>query len=140
MDKIIRTSIQIDAPAEAVWKALTDKEIIKQYLFGTETTSDWEKGSAIKFTGSYNDMTYEDGGVILDIIPNEVLSYTYWSSMSGIEDKPENYAVVTYKIVTWEKGVELVLEQANTPTETMYNNSSQHWPMVLQQIKELVEG
>ena len=29
-----------------VWDALTKPEIIKQYFFGTDTITTWEKGSA----------------------------------------------------------------------------------------------
>lgn len=140
MEKTIKESILIQAGISKVWDALVNKEIIKQYMFGTETTSDWTKGSAISFTGEFNGMQYKDGGEILEIETNKILSYTYWSSMSGIEDIPENYAVVTFTLSDSEQGVQLTIEQSNIPTESMYENSAAHWGAVLKQIKEIVEG
>lgn len=139
MDRVVQKSIVINAPKEAVWKALTDKEIIKEYLYGTETITDWKKGSPITFTGSYEGYDYKDGGTILDIVANEQLVYTYWASMSGVEDIPENYATVTYSLAEKDGATELTVTQANSPTESMHNNSEKHWPETLKQIKEIVE-
>lgn len=139
MDRVIKESIVINAEVAKVWDALVNKEIIKQYMFGTETTSDWTKGSAISFTGEYNGTQYKDGGKILEIEPNKILSYTYWSSMSGLADVPENYAVVTFMLDNVDDGIELTVEQSKIPTESMYENSKNHWGFVLKNIKNIVE-
>jgi uncharacterized protein YndB with AHSA1/START domain len=94
----VTTSVQIAAPASKIWKALTEPEIIKQYLFGTETITDWKVGSEIVFQGEYDGTSYKDKGIVQQNIPNELLSYLYWSAFMGIEDKPENYSLVTCSI------------------------------------------
>jgi uncharacterized protein YndB with AHSA1/START domain len=38
--------VQINAPA-SVWEALVNPELIKQYLFDTEVTTDWNVGGPI---------------------------------------------------------------------------------------------
>ena len=38
---------EIDAPPEKVWRALTDPEVIKKYMFGSEVKTDWNPGSPI---------------------------------------------------------------------------------------------
>lgn len=139
MNKDVKKSIVINADVKSVWQALTDKELIKLYMFGTETESEWEEGSAITFSGEYNGMKYKDGGVIKVYEPEKKLSYTYWSSMSGIEDIPENYALVTFSLASVDGGTELTVTQENNPTETMAENSDKHWPMTLSKIKEVVE-
>ena len=48
---IAKTSITINAPKSKVWDALTKPELIKQYLFGTEVTTDWQVGSPIIYKG-----------------------------------------------------------------------------------------
>ena len=83
-------SIVIDAPASKVWEALTNPQQIKKYFFGTDTISEWKKGSPIYFRGEWEGKKYEDKGTILETEPNQLFKYTYWSSMSGIEDKLEN--------------------------------------------------
>ncbi len=42
-----KESVVINAPASKVWQALVTPDIIKQYLFGVETISDWQEGSSI---------------------------------------------------------------------------------------------
>jgi len=48
---IARQSVFIKAPPERVWRALTDPEMIRQYLFGTDAESDWKVGSPIRYRG-----------------------------------------------------------------------------------------
>lgn len=97
-DLVVEHSIEVNADVPKVWEALTDPAIIKDYLYGTETITDWKPGSKITFKGEWQGKQYIDGGEILANIPEKKLSYTYWSGMSGLEDKPENYATVTYTV------------------------------------------
>lgn len=139
MNRKIKHSISINATPASVWRSLTDKEIVKQYMFGTNVASDWEKGSRIEYTGEYQGTVYKDGGEILDIVPEKLLKHTYWSSMSGFDDIPENYVVVTYSIDEVNGETILTVEQEGMPTEQMAENSDKHWPMVLKTIKEILE-
>ena len=134
-----KTSIYIDAPATKVWEALTTPSIIKQYFFGTNAISDWKVGSPIKFTGEWEGKHYEDKGSILEIIPNKLFRYSYWSSMSGIEDKPENYVPVTYELDEKDRGVLLTVTQENIPDEKMKEHSLENWNKVLRELKQLLE-
>ena len=95
-DIIVNKSIFINANAAAVWYALVNPHKIKQYLFGTDTISEWKEGSRITDKGIWQGKEYEDGGIILKLVPEKTFQSTYWSSMPGTEDKPENYATVTY--------------------------------------------
>lgn len=97
-DLSVSSSIEINAGIEKVWKGLTDPAVIKEYLFGTETVTDWKPGSEIIFQGEYNGQTYRDKGVIKQNKPEELISYSYWSGFSGLEDNPENYSTVTYQL------------------------------------------
>jgi len=45
----LKTTINFNEPMEKVWKGLTDPEIVKQYFFGTDLKSDFEKGEVILF-------------------------------------------------------------------------------------------
>lgn len=94
----VSESIIVNASADKVWNALTDPSLIKDYLFGTETITDWQVGSEIIFQGVYGEHSYRDKGVIKENRKNERLSYSYWSGFSGLEDKPENYSLVTYNV------------------------------------------
>jgi hypothetical protein len=59
--------------------------------------------------------------------------------MSGTEDKPENYAVVTYELNKENDGVRLTITQDNCKTEESRQHSEKNWAMVLNTLKDLLE-
>ncbi len=134
-----KVTITINVPASKVWEALTKPELIKQYLFGTDVISDWKIGSSITYKGVWQGKSYKDKGKILQVIPGQLLQSTYWSSMSGTEDKPENYATVTYKLIPEKNGTCIILTQDNNATEESKNHSEQNWKMVLDGLKKILE-
>jgi len=133
----ITQSTQIKAEISKVWDALINPEKIKIYLFGTEVLTDWKKGSSIFFQGEYDGHKYKDGGTIIDIKPEKLLQYTYWSSFSGMEDKEENYSVVTYKLKQEDNYILLTVSQQGFANEEAQKHSKQNWEMVLDKIKEM---
>jgi len=135
-----KENIRINAPASVVWDALTKPELIKQYFFGTYASSDWKEGSPITFQGEWEGKQYKDKGTILRVKPGKLLQYNFWSSMSGIEDKPENYVVITYELANDNGGTSLTITQQNIPTEEMKEHSEQNWRKVMEGLKEMVEG
>ena len=133
-------SITLNAPPERIWKALTDPAEIKQYLFGTNAESTFKKGSPIYFRGEWEGKEYEDKGTIIEAIPNALLHTTYYSSMSGKEDKPENYSNVYYRIEPTGKQTVLTIVQDNNADEKARDHSMANWNMVLHSFKKVVEG
>ena len=133
-------AITINVPASKVWEALTTPSIIKQYFFGTDAISDWKVGSPLIFRGEWQGKTYEDKGTILGSIPNKLFKYSYWSSMSGKEDKPENYANLTYSLAENNNATTLTITQENIPDEKTKEHSEQNWRKVLEDLKKLLEG
>jgi len=142
-DLVVSQSIDVNASLVKVWDALTNPEIIKEYLFGTETVTDWKVGSEIIFQGTYgdnNEHSYRDKGVILENEPEKKLSYSYWSGFTGLEDKPENYATVTYTIdKKSDDVVTFTWEQKGFASEEGYQHSLTGMPAFLEQIKSIIE-
>ena len=89
---------EIDAPPEKVWRALTDPEIIKKYMFGSEVKTDWKPGSPITWKGEFEGRAYEDKGEIISVEPGRRLEVTHFSPLTGQEDRPENYHRVRYDL------------------------------------------
>jgi uncharacterized protein YndB with AHSA1/START domain len=136
---IAEASIVVNAPASKVWEALTNPAMVKQYLFGTDVQSDWKKGSSITYTGEWDGKKYKDKGVILEIEPEKYLLSTYWSSMSGTEDKPENYQKVGYRLTPEGERTKLIITQENAKTQEAADHSKKNWEMVLGGLKKLVQ-
>jgi uncharacterized protein YndB with AHSA1/START domain len=134
-----KASININVPVSKVWKALTDPALIKEYLFGTNTTSDWTKGSSITYSGEWEGKSYVDKGLIIDIVPEKLLHTTYYSGMSGKEDKPENYANVIYKVSPDDGHSVITITQDNIDDEKQQQHMVENWGKVLESMKKLLE-
>jgi uncharacterized protein YndB with AHSA1/START domain len=139
-DLIVSKSININAGASKVWEALTTPEIIKEYLYGTETFTDWNVGSEIIFQGEYQEQKYRDKGTILENVPNERLSYSYWSGFSGLPDSLGNYSVVTYELSPINPNqTRFTWTQKGFANEELFKHSENGMDAFLQGFKNVVE-
>jgi len=136
----VKKTVEIVASLIEVWHALTDRETIKKYFFGVEAISEWEEGSSLIFRGEGEGKTFEDKGTILEAIPGEKLQYDYWTGFSGLEDKPENYSLVTFILEQTVDGTILNLKQKGFASEEALAHAEGGWTMVLQNLKELLES
>jgi len=140
-----RVETTINVPPKKVWDALTNKEKLRSFFFGSEIDSTWKVGAPITFRGEFNGHRYEDKGVIKTVQPEKKLSFTHWSSLSKMPDKPENYHIVTFDLAPAGNGTEVTLTQENqneseprTPKVTA--ELKKNWSMLLDGLKKAVEG
>ena len=131
--------VLIQASPARVWEVLVSPVWISRYFFGTRVETDWQEGHPIRFHGAWEGKAYEDKGTILVFRPEECLSFTYWSSLSGTPDVPENYAQVTESLHAGDGGTRLQVTQDNCPTEESRDQSVKNWMSVLETIKKLIE-
>jgi uncharacterized protein YndB with AHSA1/START domain len=129
----------IHASPSSVWKALIDPEIVKKYMHGAEVDSDWEVGSPITFRGVWEGRPYEDKGTILEIIPERVLGFTFWSPLSGTDDFEDNYAHVTYHVSEYDDVTTLTITQDNLETDEAVVKAEENWINVMKNIKKILE-
>jgi uncharacterized protein YndB with AHSA1/START domain len=132
-------SVIVDVPRSKLWDALVKPEAIKQYMFGTDVTSDWRKGSSITWKGEWEGKSYEDKGRILQLKPGEVLQYTHFSPLCGLPDRPESYHTVTIRLFDEGNRTHVTLTQDNNPTEQARADSQKNWEMMLAGLKSFVE-
>jgi uncharacterized protein YndB with AHSA1/START domain len=135
---VASAAVAINAPPSMVWEALTRPDLIQQYLFGTQVTTDWRVGSPITYRGTWQGKDYEDKGVVLQNEPGRLLISTYWSSLSGVPDVPENYKTVRYELAADGAGTRLTITQDNNESQEEADHSEQNWNMVLDGIKKLL--
>ena len=136
---IAHAQINIDAPSARVWQALTEPDLIRQYMFGTTVNSTWEEGSPISWKGEWKGKSYEDKGTILRVNPGQELRYTHFSPLSGLEDSPQNYHTVSIQLK--ESGAQTLvsLTQDNNADEASKTHSEKNWQMMLEGLKKVAE-
>lgn len=144
----VKSSVTINGTAAQVWDALTNPEQTKKYMFGCETVSDWKVGSSLLWKMEYEGKELiAVKGNIVEIKPNELLSYTTIDPESEVEDIPENYLTVRYQLTKEKDQLLLVVSQGDYSTvadgkrryEEAYNDG-EGWNPILIEIKKLVES
>jgi uncharacterized protein YndB with AHSA1/START domain len=138
-DHLASAHATYSAPAERVWAALTEPDLIARYLFGTKVETTWEPGSPITWKGEYEGKSYEDKGEVLEVVPNERLKVTHFSPLTGAEDIPENYHTVLYEIARRSDTTDVTLTQEGSGAAEEAESSSKNWQMMLDGMRSVVE-
>lgn len=133
-------SIVINASRASVWDALVNPELIKKYMFGTTVISNWEVGSPIVWAGEWQGKTYEDKGVLLRIEPEQVLEYSHFSPLSGLEDTPDTYHTVTIEVSDTGAQTLVSLSQDKNASEEEREHSEAMWRLMLESLKKMLES
>jgi uncharacterized protein YndB with AHSA1/START domain len=137
---IATAETEIDAPANRVWKALTDADEIEKYMFGSRVDTDWQPGSSITWKGEYEGKAYEDKGEILEVVPERTLKVTHFSPLSGDDDVPENYHTLTYELEGHDGHTHVSLSQDNNSSPEAAEHSRKNWEKMLSGLKATVEA
>ena len=134
-----KISVTINAPARAVWQALIDPALIKQYFFGVDTIGNWKEGNTIIYRGEWQGKEFEGKGKVLQMEDEKLLRHSYWSDMSGQPDEPEFYHIITYQLNPMGDRTDLTLIEENLASKEMKEKSAQLWNMIFNNLKKLLE-
>ena len=141
MSGLVATAeVTVDAPRAKVWSALTDPELIAQYMMGSHVETDWRPGSAISWRGQFDGKAYEDKGEVLEVVPERSLRVTHFSPLSGQPDARENYHTVSYTLDDAGGRTKLTLTQDNNASEEEAAHSADTWSQMLAGLKKVVEA
>lgn len=113
---ISTSTITINAEPANVWQALTDPKYVKLWQYGSDLITDWQPGNPIRFRTEWNGQVFEQWGTVRDFQPGSKLSYTLFAPRPDLEDRPENYFLMTY-ILTPVDGSTLlkIIQEDNRP-------------------------
>ena len=100
--------ITVNASAQKVWDALTKPELVKKWQYGSDLITDWKINNPIRFRSEWEGKIFEQWGTVLEIIPNKLIRYNLFAPRPDLEDKPENYFMMSYLLS--KKGDCVVLE------------------------------
>jgi uncharacterized protein YndB with AHSA1/START domain len=137
--RVATAETEIRAPRSKVWRALTDPDQIRKYMFGSTVETDWKPGSRITWKGEYEGKRYEDKGEILEVVEERRLKVSHFSPLSGEEDAPENYHTLLYELEEDDGTTHVSLSQDNNRSEEAAEHSRANWEKLLAGLKQVVE-
>lgn len=136
---IYTTSILINAQVATTWQVLTDPVAIRQFYFGIDWKTNWQKGDPIIFSGMWDHQYIEDKGNILDIEKEKFILFNYWISDSGTADIPENYTKVQFDLGKDNDTTLFTVSQYGFKNEEDFKTVETKWKGLCYQLKEIVE-
>lgn len=133
------SSLKINASRQKVWDTITKAEYVKLWQYGSDLLTNWEIGSDIKFRTEWQDKVFEQWGKVLEVKPTERIKYSLFAPRPGLEDKPENYFIMSY-ILTEKNGVTNleIIQDDNRPNAVQEEPQGEENP-VLKTLKEIAE-
>lgn len=99
MNKDIRfsKSATIFSSKESLWSVLLSGQLYEN-AWSAQLETTWEAGTDIRFYGIWEGVKYFDKGVILVNDKYKTIQFSYWSSFWDVNDLPEEYCFITFKI------------------------------------------
>jgi uncharacterized protein YndB with AHSA1/START domain len=133
------STIVLNAPAEKVWDTLTKPDLVKQWQYGSDLITDWKVGSEIRFRNEWEGQVFEQWGTILEVVPNQKIKYSLFFPRPELEDKPENYFIMSYVLSEENQKTRLeIIQEDNRPGAIQEEPQGEENP-ILQGLKAIIE-
>lgn len=133
--------MHVDAPREAVWSVLTDPAYVAQWQYGSVVETSWSVGSPIRFTSEWEGRTVEQWGTVLAVDAPREVRYSLFAPRPDLEDRPENYFTMTYRLEVVDGGTTLTITQEDPrPGAGEGDHHEDEESPVLAAVKQLAES
>lgn len=139
-DKVVK-NIEIKSPVAKVWDLITNPEMMKLWVVETpiEIESDWKVGSSIVIGGNIHGFNYKNKGTILQLEPEKVFEYNFWSEISRVPDIPENYSKIKFELTPNDENTILEVTHSDFLDDIAYKHGKFYWNTTVHIIKQLAE-
>jgi hypothetical protein len=120
-------NVTVYASRQSLWETLLSANTYSMaWQSVLETT--WERGTSIRFTGTWEEVEYHDKGEVQINHPQSCLQFTYWSSFWNVADTPGEYCMITYTLHPLDIfSCELTITQDGFRDETHYVEMVELW-------------
>jgi uncharacterized protein YndB with AHSA1/START domain len=144
MSHIIENSTTINAPPSEVWRALTDPNLMKQWMAEPEMrlqiTTNWKVGSPIVVKGHHH-VDFENKGTVLHFEPNSILRHSHLSSISRLPDVAESYTIIEFRLTPIRENSTLLnVTTSNFPSEPIFKHWEYYWRITIEVLKRFIES
>lgn len=129
----------INATKQKVWDILTKPEFVKLWQYGSILLTDWKVGNKIEFVTEWEGNTFKQWGIVLEMQPNELIKYSLFAPRPDLDDKPENYFVMSYVLTADNGQTKLkIIQEDNRPNAVQEDDQGDENP-IIQSLKKIAE-
>jgi len=133
--------IEINADIKKVWQILTESHYTKEYMFNCSVFTDWKIGSPISWEGNFQGYDAFQKGKVLEYKPYSVIKYTTFDPYFGLNDIPENYIHVCYKLEEKDGATLLtIINETFDGNNERITHIDQGWDFVIGGLKNVAEA
>jgi uncharacterized protein YndB with AHSA1/START domain len=132
--------IRLNTSKEKVWDTLTRPELVKRWQYGSDLITNWEVGSSIRFRTEWDGKVFEQWGQVLEVQPPELLKYSLFAPRPDLEDKTENYFIMTYLLTTENGKTKLEIIQEDNRPHAKQEDPQGEENSILQSLKNIAES
>ena len=131
--------IKIKASTQKVWDTITKPEFVKLWQYGSDLQTTWVIGSKIRFETEWQGKLFEQWGQVLEVKPHEFIKYSLFAPRPDLEDKPENYFIMSYVLTQQGEQTQLeIIQEDNRPNAVQEELQNEENPL-LKSLKEIAE-
>lgn len=134
------SKITVNAAPQKVWDVLTKPELIKLWQYGSELVTDWKVGSDIRFRNEWDGKIFDQWGKVLEIRSLQLVKYSLFVPRPDLEDKPENYFIMSYVLTADNGQTKLEIIQEDNRSNSVQEDPQGEESPVLQALKNIAEA
>jgi len=134
------STITINATKQKVWDVLTIPESVKLWQYGSNLLTSWKVGDKIEFVTEWDGKIFKQWGKVLKYNPTDNLSYNLFAPRPGVEDKPENYFVMSYILTDLNGQTKLEIIQEDNRPNAVQEEPQGEENVILLGLKKLAES
>jgi uncharacterized protein YndB with AHSA1/START domain len=137
----LKQHIHLNAPVERVYQALTDADQLSRW-FPSRVKSDPRLGGELRFEFQKGDHVYVVEGRYLELVPNQLVSYSWVSPLDA--DAPYMNLTLVFRLEAKGETTDLYLEETGYGEgrlyEEMYEERTGGWQFFFANLAALLEG
>jgi uncharacterized protein YndB with AHSA1/START domain len=142
---IVKDSVEVAAPADKLWRVMTEPALTEKFMFGCAAVTDWKVGSKLDWTAIVDGkpVIFVTGSIVA-CEPGRYLAYTTYGPGMGLADVPANYLTVTVRLTQSGDRTRLDVTQGDFAGaengRERYDHTAKGWQDVLPKMKALAES
>ncbi len=140
-DLVVARSVVLNASPARVWEALTHPGMTSQYMYNCEVTSDWKRGSSLRWSGSNNGRELDESGEIIDIVPGRLLKYSGFDRLADGDISRDGNIFITHELIPYGNKTKLLTTLEHFEgDESRAETAAQQWDVeILPKLQSLLE-